>query len=344
MSSPNLNLAPKCVATTGDAFNKPTNNHTDYDDQRSNLFRHARFSGDGTTVVTQNEDHCLRTFVLPIDLLDGREKGHELKPHCQSQSGTNIQSFGIFPQFDLQDPSTTLVLSASADVPITLRNALHYDTVHATYPFINSANEEHRPARSLAFTQSGTHFIAGSLNVIAAFDISRPESGPLSEYVLKPGRRKEQTDSVNLSRKGFVSAMSINSEGMLAIGTTQREIALFENDGLGRCISAFSLQSHQGTGVTGLRWSPCGRYLLIAERSSDTVQVFDIRGTGQEVGRLVGRTAKTSQVLDIEVIPTANGFEAWAGGTDGCVRMWSNPGTREDLHTDDAEFKMHDCK
>lgn len=343
MSCSNLDVHPRCVATTGDAFSQPIRIALK-DEGRANLFRHARFSADGTTILTQNEDHCLRSFVLPADLLDEHDGPIQIEPHCLFHSSTNLQSFAIYPKFDLEDTATTLVLSASADVPIKLKNALHYDTTHASYPFVNSKTEEFRPARSLAFTPSGSCFVAGSDNIVAAFHVARPDAGPISEYILSPGRRALQTDTFRLSRRGWVSAMKANSDGLLAVGTTQREVAIFENAGLGRCTCAFALESHEGDGVTGLQWSPCGRYLLVAERKSDTIQVFDIRGTQQEVGRLVGRNARTTQMLDIDVVPTSDGYEAWAGGSDGYVRTWSNPGAQEALHAPDAEFHMHSCQ
>lgn len=343
MSSINAELRPKCVATTGDAFQKPAQKHVDYDNHRSNLFRHAKFSADGTTIITQNDDHCLRTFLLPTDLLDGRDEPHMLEPYSHFQSGTNLQSYAIYPRFDLQDLQTTLVLSASSQVPITLRNALHYDTIYGSYPFVNTLNEEHRTPRSLAFTSSGDHFIAGSWNVIAAFDLSRPGEEAISRCTLKSSKNATQVGTMSLSRKGWISAMSASSDGMFAIGTTEREIALFEDDGLGRCTSSFSLQKYEGTGITGLRWSPCGRYLLVAERSSDDVQVFDIRGASKELSRLTGRAAKSNQILDMDVISN-DGFEVWAGGTDGRVRIWTNPGSREGLHEPDAVLEMHECK
>ncbi|KAK4494809.1 hypothetical protein PRZ48_014165 [Zasmidium cellare] len=341
MSSTDLNLTPKCVATTGDAFSEPfrASRNRGKCDGRSNLFRHATFSADGTTIVTQNEDNRLRTFVLPEDLLAERDELHQLERYSEYHPGTKIQSFAVYPKFALEDPSTTVVLSSSVDVPITLRNALHYDTVHAFYPFINERTEEFRSARSLAFTSSGSCFIAGGHNVIAAFDVTRPNSGPLSEFVLSPNRGP--IDAFRLKRRAWVSAMKLSSGGLLAVGTTQREIGLFENHGLGKCVCTFPLEAREGTGVTGLQWSPCGRYLLVAERSSDTVQMFDVRDVRQEVGRLVGRNARTPQVLDIDVVPTADGFEAWAGGKDGHVRMWSNSGSQDALHTPDVDLDLH---
>lgn len=341
MSSPHHheehNFTPKCVGSTGDTFNHATKSG------RSNFFRNATFSSDGTTVITQNEDHCLRTFVMPTDLLEEREGPRSLTPYSTYQSGSNMQSYALYPYFSLQDTSTTLVLSGSADVPITLRNALHYDIIHGTYPFVSPTTEEHLPPRSLAFTRDGRHFIAGSINVLATFDCTRTGEGPISTQKLRPGKGQVQHRSTwQLQRKGIVSTMSISTEGTLAVGTTEREVALFADDGLGECSTVFELEGRGGSGITGLKWSPDGQYLLVAERQSDVMQVFDIRNTQQRVASLVGRKADTPQVLGIDVVPTAAGFEVWGGGTDGVVRMWSNPGSKGGAQSPDVDFEMHD--
>lgn len=318
----------KCVASTYTDFHSPVASTRDGSRHISNLFRHVKFSADGTSIVTHNEDNRLRTYVLPTDLLDAGNKAHSMADHSSFISASNIQSYALYPGFDLQDVCTTLALCGSAFVPISLKNVLHYDTIHATYPFINEKTEGHLPPRSLLFTRIGTHFLAGSDNSLAAFDCSRDGSGPLFLQQLKPGR-KATHNSVQAQRRGAVSALAISTDGILALGTTLREVAFYEKEGLGRCTSVFSLESGVGTGVTNVEWSPCGKYLLIAERQSDVVQVYDIRHTRQKVSTLSGRKAGTTQTLDIDVVSTATGYEVWGGGIDGTVRMWSDPGSRE---------------
>lgn len=340
-AGPQLDSDIKCVASTGTSFHSPVST-TRKDGQRiSNLFRHAKFTPDGTSLVTHNEDNRLRTYVLPTNLLDEEGQPHSLVEHSSFQSASNIQSYALYPGFDLQDASTTLALCGSAFVPISLKNVLHYDTVHATYPFVNEKNEAHQPPRSLLFTRNGTHFIAGSENTFAAFDCSRDGSGPLFSRQLKPGRKAPQS-SLQAQRRGAVSALAISNDAVLALGTTLREVALYEREGLGQCASVFSLECGVGTGITDLDWSPCGKYLLIAERQSDVVQVYDIRDTHQKVTTLTGRNANTTQTLSLDVVPTATGYEVWGGGLDGKVRMWKNPGDVQGNVGFDAEFKVAD--
>lgn len=336
-----INIKLQCVASTSAIFHTPVPSTRNGGLDISNLFRHAKFTADGTSLITHNEDNRLRTYILPTDLLDDENETHSLVEYSSFQSASNIQSYALYPGFDLQNASTTIALCGSAFVPISLRNVLHYDTVHATYPFINEKNEAHMPPRSLLFNRDGTHFLAGSENTLAVFDCSRNGSGPLFTHQLKPGRRAPQ-NSVQAQRRGAVSASSISTDGVLALGTTTREVALYEQEGLGLCTSVFSLEDGVGTGVTNVEWSPCGKYLLIAERQSDVIQVYDLRDTHQKVSSLSGRNANTTQILGIDVVPIATGYEVWGGGMDGKVRMWNNPGSSEGIVEADTEFKVAD--
>ncbi|KAK4544351.1 hypothetical protein LTR36_004242 [Oleoguttula mirabilis] len=353
----------KCLATTGTTFCKTIEQcntawsaqprrHGRDNGRESNLFREAQFSSDGTMIVTHNEDQCLRTFLLPTGLLDESEQAHALSAHSTAPSPSNLHSYATYPYFDLRDPATTLVLSASADQPITLSNALDYSTIHAKYQHVSPTTEEYIRSNSLAFSRDGRHFVAGSRNQISIFDCSRDTSGPSSFHRTGANRKaRQQYGKPSIGCQGIVSALSISGDGVLAAGTTEREVGLYANEGRGECITAFALAERgavacgktqvHGTGITSLKWSPCGKYLCIAERQCDSIQVYDVRNTMQWVSQLTGRQADTTQKLGVDIVTISDGYEVWAGGTDGCVRMWSNPGSQGGEHTPDGEMKLH---
>lgn len=360
MATTNTAIDPKCVASTNNTFcksvresdklwrNAPRNHGRDHGSE-SNFFREAQFSPDGTSIVTQSEDHSLRTFILPTDLLDEEHQPHHLNEYAVGPASGNIQAFATHPGFDLRDSSTTVVLSAVSDQPISLRNALDYSFTYAVYYSISPTTEVYLPSTSLAFTGDGRRFIAGSSNLISVFDCSRSGEGPITRHATAESRKSRQLyGAASMSCRGRISALSISSSGILAAGSTEREVALYGNGGQGECITAFSIAQHpdgsspSGTGVTGLGWSPCDQYVLIAERQSECIQVYDVRNALSRVACLTGRKADSTQKLGFDIVPTSEGCEVWAGGTDGVVKMWRNPGRWGHEQAPEGEMKLHE--
>ena len=220
----------------------------------------------------------------------------------------------------------------------------------ATYPLVNAMTEAFISPHSLLFSSRGDRFIAGSESLISVFDLSRPGDEPISSVRTGPKRRKgfEYNGTVNM--RGIVSALSADpSTSILAAGTYSRCVGLYESLGQGDCIGVFSVKGTDadtrigGGGVTQLSWSPCGRYLYIAERKSDGVMIYDIRKTGQLLAWLEGRAAQTNQRLSIDMVATdiEGKHEIWAGGLDGFYRMWKNPYQTEGAVTPSFEFQAH---
>ena len=145
--------------------------------------------------------------------------------------------------------------------------------------------------------------------------------------------------------KGIVSALGISTEGFLAAGTFGRWVGLYDEHGRGGSVGVFEIgcgtqgkEEGNGRGITQVLWSGDGRYLCVAERCSDGISVWDIRGTGKRLAWLKGRNAMTNQRLGVDII---NG-EVWAGGVDGKVRLWQGLGMKEGIVNPDWEFKAHE--
>lgn len=350
---------PVCVATTGDIFSTAGQKRynvpaikAESDDRvqqpYSKAFRGAQFSADGTAIVTQHADRCLRTFVLPENLLSESDRPHSLHAHCSIPSATAISSYALYPHFNLQDPAKTVVACAARDLPIRLVNVIYPDVVHARYALVSPTTEEYISPSSLIWTRDGHRLVAGSDSLISLFDASVDGSGPFLSHKLAHGTRERKQYGLPNTCQGIVSAMSVSADGVLAIGTFQRNLALFSHEGAGECMTSLALSplpgqqdQAKGNGITHLAWSPCGTYLLVAERQSDFVHVYDVRNAFERVSCLVGRTAQTTQPLGIDVVPTAESFELWAGGKDGSVRMWKNPGSVQGEQAPESVSKMH---
>ena len=92
-----------------------------------------------------------------------------------------------------------------------------------------------------------------------------------------------------------------------------------------------------GDGVSSLKWSPCGKYLYVAGRSSNALLIYDVRNFSLSLGYCTGRKAQTRQKLGFDIWNAGASpydieglsHEVWAGGTDGKVRVWRDPYMKE---------------
>jgi len=347
-------LTPSCIGSTGSSFSGGLIDHNPPQEDKNckytnNFFKEAQFSPDGTTIVTHNNDGCLRTFVLPQDLLDESEHPHHLAPYSVLTSPTNVQSYALYPGFSLHDLSTTLVLSAPVDQPLRLTNAMDSSFTHATYPYIHTKTEAYIAPNSLAFHSDGSHFVAGSHGAVSIFDTSRISEGPVAKHITKP--KDPKMAATSMRDGGLIMSLDISNDGFLAAGSSNRTVGVFSSSGHGPCETAFSVapthgdpeaSTYSGTGITSLAWTPDGTYLLVGERQSDGIHVYDVRNRLKRLAWLAGRNALTTQRLGISTVPTQSGLEVWAGGMDGVVRMWQNPGLLEGMQKPNGELEgMH---
>lgn len=315
------------------------------DDGESFYYKHLHFSGDGTSIIAHSNQHTLDTYVLPSDLLDDQSQPKELSVHSHGTSPSSLLSVSVHPAFSLSEASTTWVASSHVDLPIQMRNALDYEYATIAYPWKSPTTERYHSANSLAFVAKGSHFAAGSSGRIAVFDASRPNETPVTVHS-KSGRGTPYSEG--LQDAGLVMALAESASGMLAAGTSTRSVVLFPASGLGQAQVHFKLPSSssgtrdpcKGCGITSLIWSPCERYLAIAERQSNSCQVFDIRNGGDRMAWLSGRDAMSTQRFDLETIQTGDGVEVWSGGMDGHLKMWKDIGSISGEHAPTADIPV----
>lgn len=257
-----------------------------------------------------------------------------------------------YPHYNLQDTSTTLILSTASEHPLRLSSALTGARV-ASYPLISPTTEAYIKPQSLLFTSDGSRFLAGSDSLISVFDLSRPGEEPCSSLKTGPKNRKSAWPNPATSLRGLISALAVDGQyNVLAAGTLSRQIGLYDSAGQGDCIGVFSVagieadQSISGSGITQLLWSRCGRYLYIIERKSDGCLIYDIRNTGQLVSWTTGRKALTNQRMKVELAidQMTQDENVWAGGTDGVVRCWLQPHLKEGPVEAASNFTVHDSK
>jgi len=334
----------QCIASTGNGFcgsiyqtdskPKPVPDNSFDKGLESNLFHTAKLSADGTTIVTHNEDQRLRTYVLPTNLLENEDRILKLTPLATSNP-IKTRCSALYPHYLLSESGTTVALQSCTDTRIRLVNILNYDYVHSTYPWVNANTEEVNTPHSLVFSPDGTRFVAGAKECIALFDLSRANEGPMQFHKTrrsKTVRREYGEHETPLS--GTVNALAINQfNGLLAAGSTERQLGFWEAGGSGNKTSAFSVRDDtlpetKGCGITQIEWSHCGQYLFVAERNSDVILVFDVR-QGRRLCWLEGRNAKSMQRMSFQIVQSVDDLhhgriDIWAGGTDGHIRVWKD--------------------
>lgn len=212
-----------------------------------------------------------------------------------------------------------------------------------------------------------TSFFVGSNNLIAQFDLHRIGDGPRQRIHTIPSKRHISKGN-GVGMRGTVSALSMQTDGasaptgLLAGGTWTRWVGLYDFARGGERTATWGIAraaesavavgdpppgsrpppaAHRGRapvrgiggdGITQTAWSPDGRYLLVGERQSTGVLIYDVRVTNRVLGFLAGRDALTHQRLDLAVYPgseDAGGFEVWAGTRDGTVKVWQGVGNEE---------------
>lgn len=346
----NAPFPPNLKASTGALFTTCTSENGapgHSNGKESNCFQRCLLSPDSSTVVTYSQDRITRSFIVPTDTDPQSSSSQDWTPYASSRP---IQSnaTAIYPWYNIHDPSTTVLLQGHAGLPIRLVNTLELSHTHASYPWVNEATEAWITPSSLTFTRDGTQFVAGAKERIATFDLGRDGQGPVMDSRTRVSvRTRKQYGESHMPLSGLVSALAISTNGVLAAGTTGRQIGLWDGDGTGQQVSTFSIAEEPkhsalgGSGIMQLRWSSCGTYLFIAERSSDALLVYDMR-IGKRLCWMEGRRAQTVQRLGFDIDEGGNaGIDLWAGGCDGIVRSWKDVTSYEGAVSPTESFRAH---
>lgn len=102
----------------------------------------------------------------------------------------------------------------------------------------------------------------------------------------------------------------------LAVGTYSGSLAIFDASTLSM---EYLMHGHKG-GVTHLRFTNCGNYLLSGARQDPEILCWDVRFTSDVLYRLQRDTAATNQRIQFDIEPS--GRHLATGGADGRVRVF----------------------
>ncbi|KAK0620177.1 WD40-repeat-containing domain protein [Immersiella caudata] len=336
------------------------------------FFKSLQWSADGTTLFTSSSEKHVCSYVLPETLLEPRDEPLQLKAHATLILGEQTSAIAPCPYFALENSYTHSILTASSDHPIHLHYAFpqqpssddglpittHQPPPIASFRLIKKETEAYLPIASLIWPAPGTHFIAGTTNRIAIFDVSNPSSltpEPLFSIATIPSTRHIRKGN-GIGMRGTISALAAQvresgDAGLIAVGTRSRFMGLYDLQRAGECVATWGIAASAdeagigGGGVTQTVWSPCGRYLVVNERASRGLLVYDLRGTNELLAHLEGRNGDTNQRLSCDVHPgtsAVGGFEVWAGTKDGGVVMWEGVGNESGAVSPSGGWDAHE--
>ncbi|GJN69636.1 hypothetical protein PLICBS_003686 [Purpureocillium lilacinum] len=332
--------------------------------KRRLFYSSAQWTADGTTVIVGASDNSVSSFVLPADLLQSAGQDLVLEPQATAHLPEPTHAIAAAPFFSLADPASQTYLVGCRDHPIHLYHAFSDPDAQSTplgaYRLIRKETEQYITPNSMIWPQPGTHFLCGSANRLDYFDVSRHGSdGPLLTVPTIPSKRHISKGS-GVGMKGTVSALAASpydADGglLVAAGTWTRWMGMYDLGRTDKVVANWSISQAasanfgldvDGQGIVQVAWSPCGRYLIINERHSSGLLVYDIRGAGKLLSVLTGRTCFSQQRLTCDVFQGdmygSTGFEVWAGSQDGNVRVWDNVGLQDGPAPPSWEWKAHD--
>ncbi|OTB11833.1 hypothetical protein K445DRAFT_321770 [Daldinia sp. EC12] len=347
------NSKVELVASTGDI----TQHLDDTDDGLQGYFETAQWTADGTALLTSSSSNLISGYIVPEDLLSPTaNRPLKLVPQATIQLPEPSNVLAGAPYFRLAEPWTQQLLVSSRDHPIQLfylaspsPSPSSSPSPASSYPLTQARSETFLTATALVWPSPGTHFITGSRNLLARFDVTRTGEEPILRVKTIPSER-HLSKGGGVGMRGTVSSLAAqppdaNFASLVAAGTWTRWVGLYDfAQAGGSCAATWSVASAAtedagigGDGITQAIWSPCGRYLLLGERKSTGVLVYDVRVTGKLLGWLAGREALGNQRISCDVFPGQDGseeagFEVWSGTADSTVKMWEGVGTREGAH------------
>ncbi|ORX60912.1 WD40 repeat-like protein [Piromyces finnis] len=321
------------LRSTDPIYNPRCSTHDDFSNnfEINNYFKGAKWSPDGTCILTSSNDNNLRIFELP-DISNNKIEEINIKPALKVCDGESVYDYCWYPYMNSSDPSTSVFISASRDLPIHMWDA-YYGTIRASYCTYDIYDQIVAP-HSINFNLDGSKIFAGLNNLIQIFDISRPGQ-PINKKMTTPTRKSKH------GQKGIISCMDFNPDysGLLAAGSLSKSIGIYDTNNSNELV--YQQKKLKG-GVIQVQFSPDGNYLYSVSRQTDGIICWDIRNTGKQLCEYV-RPGKTNQRISFDI--SKDGKYLISGDKDGYINVYElmhvikSPEALEELNNQKIEFK-----
>jgi WD40 repeat protein len=308
-----------------------TTNNLDNESTFNNYFKSAKWSPDGTCILSSSNDNILRLFELP-DITKSKERGLKIDPVLKVCDGESVYDYCWYPYMRSSDPSSSVFISASRDLPIHMWDA-YYGTIRASYCTYDKYDQIVAP-HSINFNLDGSKIYAGLNNLIQIFDISRP-GGPIDKKLTTPTRKSKH------GQKGIIACMDFNPDysGLLAAGSLSKSIGIYDTNNSNELI--FQKKKLKG-GVIQVQFSSDGNYLYSVSRQTDGIVCWDIRNTGKMLCDYI-RPGKTNQRISFDI--SKDGKYLISGDKEGYLNVYElknfvkSAETLEELNNQEKKFE-----
>ncbi|KAL3848301.1 hypothetical protein ACJMK2_019169 [Sinanodonta woodiana] len=286
---------------------------------KDNYLRGCKWSPDGTCILTNSNDNCLRIFNLPEQLYqDGGESEDipEMIPILKMKECDTVYDFCWYNKMTSSDPVTCCLVSTSRDSPIHMWDAFTGE-LRCSYRAFSHVDEL-TPAYSLHFDPDGDKLYCGFNKMIRVFDVSRP------------GRDcQERPTYAKQGQAGIISCIthSPTDRGVYAAGSYSRTISVY-HDPAGEMVCMF--QGQQG-GVTHIAFSPDGTKLYSGGRKDPEILCWDMRNPGQILFTAL-RQVESNQRIYFD--QDRSGRYIFSGNQDGRLSVWDTGQTPVKLFED----------
>ncbi|EDO16954.1 hypothetical protein Kpol_1041p12 [Vanderwaltozyma polyspora DSM 70294] len=245
------------------------------------------WSADGTSLVAINDDYGIRQYLIPES--ENCDNESMLVPFTRTFSPRSIIASALSPTYSLfnENRSGNMLLISGRDVPLQSYQ-LDTDSTSCskpsmTYNTLNDKIERYDIIFSMIFINS-SQFITGSVNnKISLYDVRRKE--PVVSF---DRFKREQSSS---KRKSIISCfidranIDCNNRypNIVYFGTYGREMGVVDK----RMASQRRLLNFQhGNGVYQILPSFNGHFLYILHRSSNTIDIVDVRKDNKVINQL----------------------------------------------------------
>ncbi|GES93892.1 telomerase Cajal body protein 1-like [Rhizophagus clarus] len=271
-----------------------------------NFFKNAKWSPDGSCILTSTNDNVLRIFDLPRNALEIDDE-LELNSVLDCHAGETVYDFCWYPMMSSQDPDTCCFLSSSREHPIHLWDA-YTGKVRCSYTIIDHRDEIVGP-NALTFNLDGSRIYCGYKNMIKIFDLHRPGRDG-QDIKTTPSRKSKE------GQKGIISCLAFNPDrsGLYAAGSYSQTIGLYDESNNELCCILQGTENESIGDTIQVQFSRDGKYLFSSSRKDNYIRCWDIRNTGEILFKLE-RNGNTNQRLSFDLDITGS-FLA-TGSLDG---------------------------